>query len=66
MKYTCAKCDPTEPHPDLDYCPKCDKQSARIAELEGAICERLELEDADADMRDSRWRNLRRVLGGGK
>ena len=37
MNYTCAKCDPTEPHPDVDFCPKCDKQSARIAELEGAL-----------------------------
>lgn len=39
MNYTCAKCDPTEPHPDVDFCPKCDKQSARIAELEGALRE---------------------------
>jgi len=45
MNYTCAKCDPTEPHPDVDFCPKCDKQSARIAELEGALAESLKALD---------------------
>lgn len=72
MNYTCAKCDPTEPHPDVDFCPKCDKQSARIAELEGALRYTLDSYDnmtslefrngADKPVRD----HARRVLGGGK
>lgn len=50
-RYTCAKCNPNEDQPDVDYCPECDTltqsnaehlatvemQATRIAELEGAL-----------------------------
>ncbi len=74
MNYTCAKCDPTEPHPDVDFCPKCDKQSARIAELEGALRALLSITRPgphDRNAKDEphvelcrRWNDARRVLGG--
>lgn len=77
MNYTCAKCDPTEPHPDVDFCPKCDKQSARIAELEGALRDLLTVVHDEADDIDEEGgvcvyafaadiENARRILEGGK
>ena len=77
MNYTCAKCDPTEPHPDVDFCPKCDKQSARIRELEGALRDLLAHVATirnNLPMRDTReshefimesWSAARRILAEG-